>query len=151
MMNEAFIIPKWPVPENIRAIQTTRNVAISLEKYSSLNLSNNAGETKEHGEVNYNNLLNILPSDPIWLNQIHSDKSEELPSKKILNCDASYTYNKKIVCAVGFSGKPEVLERVCFHREMLCVTYFGIVLGVCIVRVVIFYQNMIKKFQDNFL
>ena len=100
MMNEAFIIPKWPVPENIRAIQTTRNVAISLEKYSSLNLNNNAGETKEHGEVNYNNLLNILPSDPIWLNQIHSDKSEELPSKKILNCDASYTYHKKIVCAV---------------------------------------------------
>ena len=99
-MNEDFIIPKWPAPENIRAIQTTRNGGISSEKFSSLNFSNNVGDIKEHVEENYKKLLNFLPSEPFWLNQIHSDKSEELPSKKNLNCDASYTYTKKIVCAV---------------------------------------------------
>ncbi len=100
MMNEDFITPKWPAPENIRAIQTTRNGGISLENYSSLNLSVDVGDIKEHVEGNYKKLLNFLPSNPFWLNQIHSDKSEELPSSSDLNCDASYTYNKKIVCAI---------------------------------------------------
>lgn len=99
-MNENFIIPDWPAPKNIRAIQTTRNGGISLGKYSSMNLSSNVDDFKEHVKDNNIKLLNFLPSEPFWLNQIHSDKSEELPSKKILNCDASYTYNKKIVCAV---------------------------------------------------
>ena len=99
-MNENFIIPKWPAPKNIRAIQTTRNGGISLEKFSSLNLSNNVGDIEEHVEVNCKKLLNSLPSNPFWLNQIHSNRSEELPSNSKLNCDASYTYNKKTVCAV---------------------------------------------------
>ena len=99
-MNEDFIIPKWPAPENIRAIQTSRNGGISLENFSSLNLSGNVGDIEAHVEGNYKRLLNFLPSDPFWLNQIHSDKSEELPSKKKLNCDASYTYKEKVVCAV---------------------------------------------------
>jgi len=99
-MIEEFIIPKWPAPENIRAIQTTRNGGISLRQFSSLNLSNDVGDIEEHVKDNYKKLLNFLPSDPFWLNQIHSDKSEEIPSKNVLNCDASYTYNKKTVCAV---------------------------------------------------
>jgi len=100
MMNENFIIPKWPAPANIRAIQTTRKGGISLENYSSLNLSSNVGDIEKHVEGNYKKLLSFLPSGPLWLNQIHSDKSEELPSNSDLNCDASYTYHKKIVCAV---------------------------------------------------
>ena len=99
-MNEGFIIPKWPAPKNIRAIQTSRNGGISLENFSSLNLSGNVGDIEAHVEGNYKRLLNFLPSDPFWLNQIHSNKSEELPSKSNLNCDASYTFKKKIVCAV---------------------------------------------------
>jgi len=99
-MNEGFIIPKWPAPKNIRAIQTTRNGGISLENFSSLNLSRNVGDIEAHVEENCKRVLNFLPSDPFWLNQIHSNKSEELPSKSNLNCDASYTFKKKIVCAV---------------------------------------------------
>ena len=99
-MNEDFIIPKWPAPKNIRAIQTTRNGGISLANYSSFNLSSAVGDSDKYVEGNYKKLLDYLPSNPFWLNQIHSDKSEELPTKKILNCDASYTYNKNIVCAV---------------------------------------------------
>jgi len=100
MMYENFIIPKWPAPENIRAIQTTRNGGFSLESYSSFNLSSNVGDVDKHVEDNHKKLLDYLPSKPFWLNQIHSDKAEELPSKSNLDCDASYTYNKRIVCAV---------------------------------------------------
>ena len=49
----------------------------------------------------------------------------------------------KNVHAVGFSEKPDFLERVCFHRAMLCVTNFRIVLGVCIVHVVIFIKKYV--------
>jgi len=100
MMNENFIIPKWPAPGNIRAIQTTRNGGVSLKNFSSLNLSNSVGDIEQYVEENYKRLSNFLPSDPFWLNQIHTDKVEELPSKKKLNCDASYTYKEKVVCAV---------------------------------------------------
>ena len=100
MMNKNFIIPNWPAPKNIKAIQTTRNGGISLEKFSSLNSSSNEGDIETHVEANYEKLSNSLPSNPFWLNQIHSNKSEELPSKSDLNCDASYTYRKKTVCAV---------------------------------------------------
>ena len=55
-MNENFIIPKWPAPENIKAIQTTRNGGISLENFSSLNLSNNVGDNRQHVEGNYKRL-----------------------------------------------------------------------------------------------
>jgi len=99
-MNKDFIIPKWPAPKNIRAIQTTRNGGISLANYSSFNLSSAVGDSDKYVEGNYKKLLDFLPSNPFWLNQIHSDKSEELPSESNLNCDASYTYNLKIVCAV---------------------------------------------------
>ncbi|MDC6484307.1 peptidoglycan editing factor PgeF [Methylophilaceae bacterium] len=100
MMNDNFIIPNWPAPKNIKAIQTTRNGGISLEKFSSLNFASNVGDIEAHVKDNKKKLLNSLPSNPFWLNQIHSNKSEELPSKSDLNCDASYTYDKKIVCVV---------------------------------------------------
>ena len=45
--------------------------------------------------------------------------------------------------AVGFSGKPDFLERVCFHYAMLRVTNFGIVLGLCIVHMVTFIKKYI--------
>ena len=49
----------------------------------------------------------------------------------------------KNVCAVGFSGKPDFLERVCFHCAMLCVTNFGIVIGACIVLLMIFINKYV--------
>ena len=51
----------------------------------------------------------------------------------------------KNVHAVGFSGKPDFLERVCFHRAMLFVTNFRIVLGVCIVNAMIFIKKILIK------
>ena len=56
MMNENFIIPKWPAPENIRAIQTTRNGGVSLKNFSSLNLSNSVGDIEQYVEEKYKRL-----------------------------------------------------------------------------------------------
>ena len=100
MMNENFIIPKWPAPKNIKAIQTTRKDGVSLGKYSSFNLSNITGDEKRYVDINQNKLLDFLPSHPFWLNQIHSNKAKKLPSENNLDCDASYTFNENIVCAI---------------------------------------------------
>ena len=45
----------------------------------------------------------------------------------------------KNVRAVGFSGKPDFLERVFFHPAMFYATNFEIVLGVCIVKWLMFF------------
>ena len=100
MMNEYFIIPKWPAPENIKAIQTTRKGGVSLGKYASLNLTNSTGDEEHHVNANHKELLDFLPSNPFWLNQIHSNIVKKLPSKNNLDCDASYTFDKEIVCAL---------------------------------------------------
>ena len=99
-MNKNFIIPQWSAPINIKAIQTTRNGGISLDRYSSLNLSNKVGDNQKHVEDNLKKISNFLPSKPIWLNQVHSNIAQELPTKNNLDCDASFTYEKQIICAV---------------------------------------------------
>ena len=99
-MNKNFIIPNWQAPNNIKAIQTTRNGGSSLAKYYSFNLSNKVGDNSKHVNLNHNELMSFLPSSPVWLNQVHSNISEELPTKKKLDCDASFTYKKKIICTV---------------------------------------------------
>ena len=100
MMNKHFILPKWPAPQNIKAIQTTRKGGVSLGNYSSLNLSNNVGDVEHHVNANHNKLLDFVPSNPFWINQIHSNKAVKLPSKNDLDCDASFTFDKKIVCSI---------------------------------------------------
>ena len=53
---------------------------------------------------------------------------------------------------VDFSGKPDYLEMVSFHCAILCVTIFGIALGVGIVHMVIFIKKIcLHKTQDIFL
>ena len=51
----------------------------------------------------------------------------------------------KSVSAVGFSEKSSFFESVFFHREMLGVTYFGLVLRICIVNLIIFIKKTIAK------
>ena len=52
---------------------------------------------------------------------------------------------------LDFSGKPNFLESVLFHREMFCATNFGIVLGFCIVHVLVFIkQYVVSMFRINF-
>ena len=107
-MNKHFILPKWPAPQNIKAIQTTRKGGVSLGNYSSLNLSNNVGDVERHFNANHNKLLDFVPSNPFWIDQIHSNKAVKLPSKNDLDCDASFTFDKKIVCSIRTADCPPI-------------------------------------------
>ena len=58
----------------------------------------------------------------------------------------------KSVSKIRFSEKTIFWESVSFHREMFCVTIFGLVLRICIVNAMIFIKKNIDKLvQDQFL
>ena len=100
-MND-FIFPDWKVPSFIRAIQTTRKGGYSVgPNYGKLNLSHHVGD--EHNSVNLNikQLMDIVPNDICWIEQVHGKKIIQLP-KNIASskADACYSKDKNVICAV---------------------------------------------------
>jgi polyphenol oxidase len=101
MTTSNYFYPKWNVPANIKSIQTQRQSGSSNGCFSSFNLSYDVGDDPESVRRNLLTLNSILPSNPYWLNQIHENIALELPcDKNLLNADASYTMQNKVVCAV---------------------------------------------------
>lgn len=70
-MTVDFLVPEWPAPARVRAVQTTRGGGVSTGPYASLNLGSHVGD--DAGAVAYNRRLleSRLPARPRWLNQVH--------------------------------------------------------------------------------
>ncbi|MBI4938215.1 MAG: peptidoglycan editing factor PgeF [Nitrosomonadales bacterium] len=68
---ERFIIPCWPAPPNVKALQTTRNGGVSAAPYASLNLGDHVGDVPLAVARNRRLLEPLLPSEPVWLKQEH--------------------------------------------------------------------------------
>ena len=69
--NDHLIIPDWPAPSNVRAMQTTRQGGVSASPYDSLNLGLHVGDSSLAVERNRMLLNTVLPSEPVWLEQVH--------------------------------------------------------------------------------
>ena len=69
--SDQLIIPDWPVPAHVRALQTTRAGGVSLAPYESLNLGSHVGDAPLHVARNRQRLGSLLPSEPVWLEQVH--------------------------------------------------------------------------------
>jgi YfiH family protein len=70
-MKNNFIVPDWPAPPNVHALQTTRQGGLSLPPYDALNLGSHVGDDPLVVERNRNLLNPYVPSEPIWLEQVH--------------------------------------------------------------------------------
>lgn len=70
-LNDHLIIPDWPAPASVRAFQTTRNSGVSLAPYDSLNLGDHVGDDPLAVMRNRMLLSGLLPSEPVWLEQVH--------------------------------------------------------------------------------
>ena len=70
-LSEHLIIPDWPAPANVRAMQTTRQGGISISPYDSLNLGRHVGDSSLAVEQNRMRLASLFPSEPVWLEQVH--------------------------------------------------------------------------------
>ncbi len=100
---ESYLIPDWPAPSNIRAFTTLRNGGVSAGSYENLNVGLHVGDDGEHVKQNRQIITRLLalPSEPIWLDQVHSDRVvKALKTPKLQQADASYSIDAGVVCAV---------------------------------------------------
>lgn len=98
---EHCIIPDWPAPAGVKALQTTRQGGVSIAPYDSLNLGSHVGDNPLAVARNRMSLNTLLPSEPVWLEQTHgtvvvnADRAGCLP-----RADACIARHRAAVCAV---------------------------------------------------
>ncbi|MCK9260705.1 MAG: peptidoglycan editing factor PgeF [Azoarcus sp.] len=100
-MNRSLIVPDWPAPGNVKALVTTRAGGVSAAPYDSLNLGAHVGDDVVAVAENRARLSRLLPSEPVWLEQVHGTCVIDLdnhPSE--LWGDAALTRIERRVCAV---------------------------------------------------
>jgi len=66
-----LIIPNWPAPATVKALQTTRLGGGSVAPYHSFNLGSHVGDAPLTVARNRMLLNTLLPSEPVWLEQVH--------------------------------------------------------------------------------
>jgi YfiH family protein len=94
-----FILPNWPAPANVKSLQTTRNGGISAGPYASLNLGDHVQDDPLHVAYNRQLLSQYVPSEPVWLNQVHGVNVVDAGNTDCVpDADASFTTRNRIVC-----------------------------------------------------
>jgi YfiH family protein len=100
---EHFLFPEWPAPANVHAAMTLRTGGVSTGPYTSLNPALHVGDEREAVMRNRQLIRDrlALPSEPVWLEQIHSNQVVKADSVSgAPQADASYTDEPGVVCAV---------------------------------------------------
>lgn len=100
-MSEFGIIPDWPAPVNVRALQTTRAGGVSAQPYADLNLGDHVGDNPDAVARNRILLRAHLPSDPVWLQQVHGNIVVDAgQTVGVPDADASLSRKVDTICAV---------------------------------------------------
>jgi len=98
-----WIEPDWPAKSNIHAAVTLRSGGLSKGVFQSLNPAlhvNDNPETVLANRKTISQMLN-LPSAPIWLEQVHSDRVIKIDKDTALQqADASYTDQAGVVSVI---------------------------------------------------
>ncbi len=99
MKPSQLIIPNWPAPANVKALQTTRLGGFSQAPYHSLNFGSHVKDNPQHVAQNRQLLSQYLPSEPVWLNQVHGISVVDAANTDCVpDADASFTTRKNVVC-----------------------------------------------------
>lgn len=102
-----LIYPDWPAPGNVKAFSTQRTGGFSdfpygdIEGRNGLNLAMHVGDDPEIVHRNRALLRQYLPSEPVWLNQVHG--AEVVNAETVVgvpNADASLTSKQDKVCTI---------------------------------------------------
>jgi YfiH family protein len=95
------LIPDWPAPGNVRALQTTRTGGVSTAPYDSLNLGNHVGDAPMAVARNRMLLNTLLPSEPVWLEQVHGTSVANADNANCrIQADACIALQRGSVCVV---------------------------------------------------
>lgn len=96
-----FIIPNWPAPANVHALQANRHKGHSHSPYDSLNFGMHVKDNPIHVAQNRQLLSQFLPSEPVWLNQTHSVSVVDAANTHCVpDADASFTTHENVVCVI---------------------------------------------------
>jgi len=96
-----LLVPAWPAPANVRALQTLRTGGCSPAPWDSFNLGDHVGDSSMLVTANRDQLRALLPGEPRWLQQVHgitavdADFSTNLPV-----ADAAVARRPGKVCVV---------------------------------------------------
>ncbi len=100
-IHEHCLIPIWPAPLNIRALQTTRLGGVSRAPYHSLNLGSHVNDAPLDVARNRMLLNTLMPSEPVWLEQVHGIVVANADSAGCLPmADACIATHRSAVCVV---------------------------------------------------
>lgn len=72
-----WIIPEWPAPARVRALSTTRAGSVpgaSLAPFADFNLGAHVGDDSASVAANRARLRELLPAEPLWLDQVHGTR-----------------------------------------------------------------------------
>lgn len=121
-MNIPSIRPDWPAPANVRALQTTRSGGVSAAPYHSLNLGTHVGDAPLVVARNRNALNTLLPSEPVWLEQVHGTR--------VANADAANCREIADACIATKCGAVCVVMTADCLPILLCDTLGTVVAAV---------------------
>jgi purine-nucleoside/S-methyl-5'-thioadenosine phosphorylase / adenosine deaminase len=99
-----WIVPDWPVAARVRALATTRAGGVSRGAYAGLNLATRVGDDPRAVENNRAVLRGQLPSDPVWLEQVHGTDVVEAERAALqpspVRADGAVARGRRYICAV---------------------------------------------------
>jgi hypothetical protein len=103
-----FILPEWEgAAPLVGALSTTRSGGVSTGPYGDgnggpgLNLGAHVEDDPAHVAQNREMLRSALPSEPVWLTQVHgADVVDAASVAGLPEADASFTTQAGVVCAV---------------------------------------------------
>jgi YfiH family protein len=130
--------PNWQVPEHVHAFVSTRNGGVSDSPYDFLNVGMHVGDQMTQVEQNRELIQKILPSQPVWLNQVHGTKIWTSPQSS-LEADGAITQQVNQVLTVMTADCMPIL----FCDEQ------GDILGVCHAGWRGLAQGVIQKTLDQ--
>ncbi len=94
-----FIVPSWPAPTNVHCLQTTRHGGVSTGLHTSFNLGSHVQDDPMYVAHNRQLLSQFVPSEPVWLNQVHGVHVVDAANTDCLpEADASFTTRHNVVC-----------------------------------------------------
>jgi polyphenol oxidase len=102
-MSSEWISPRWPAPERVRAVSTTRHGGTSRPPYDTLNLAEHVGDEAVAVAANREQLRQALqlPAMPAWLQQVHGVQVVNASGvTEPVAADAAYALDPGVVCAV---------------------------------------------------
>ncbi|MFA6015769.1 MAG: peptidoglycan editing factor PgeF [Gallionellaceae bacterium] len=98
---EYCIVPDWPAPAQVKALQTTRLGGVSQAPYAQLNLGDHVGDHPLIVAQNRQRLSALLPAEPVWLQQVHGTAVANADEGScFIQADASVARQRGAVCAV---------------------------------------------------